>query len=135
MRSNYAVTSASKGKVVRTGNGAVVVDLDDDGIEQTGWTIHYLHIDTIGRVEVGTQLDFGDVIGYPSCEGGFSTATHLHIARRYNGVWIAAAGSVPFNLEGWVAESAGIEYDGYLVKDERSIEAWNGQFAINQIGR
>ena len=135
MRSIYAATSASEGMVVRAGNGAVVVDLDGDGIEQTGWTIHYLHIDAIGRVEVGTQLEYGDIIGYPSCEGGFSTATHLHIARRYNGVWIAADGDVPFEMEGWVAVSAGIEYDGYLVKDERSIEAWNGQFAINQIGR
>jgi hypothetical protein len=32
----------------------------------------------------------GDRIGHPSCEGGAANATHVHIARRYNGEWIPA---------------------------------------------
>ena len=76
-----------------------------------------------------------DPIGYPSCEGGYTTGTHLHLARRYNGVWIAADGNVPFVLSGWVASSAGIEYDGYLKKDGQTVEAFNGRADLNEIAR
>lgn len=134
-RTTHPVVAIAAGEVIRSGNGAVVIDLDGDGIEQTGWTVHYAHIDSQGRIEQGTRVNQGDTIGYPSCEGGFSTATHLHIARRYNGVWIAAFGDLPFVMDGWFAESAGIEYDGYLIKNEQTVEAWDGQFDINQIGR
>ena len=68
-------------------------------------------------------------------EGGFSTGTHLHIARRYNGEWIAADGELPLNLEGWVAVGYGVEYDGYLVRDDVTLEAWNGRASINAIER
>lgn len=129
------VTASGAGQVVRSGLGAVVQDLDGDGIEQTGWSILYAHIATEGRAEVGEFLDIGDPVGFPSCEGGFSTGTHLHIARRYNGVWIAADGEVPFVMNGWVPSSAGIEYDGYLNKDGQTIEAWYGRSEFNQIGR
>ncbi|MCJ7695734.1 MAG: LysM peptidoglycan-binding domain-containing protein, partial [Anaerolineaceae bacterium] len=50
------VVSSTDGRVVRTGNGAVVVDLDGDGFEQTGWTILYMHIATEGRIVEGTIL-------------------------------------------------------------------------------
>ena len=39
---------------------------------------------------MGQIVEAGAVLGYPSCAGGYSTATHLHIARRYNGEWIPA---------------------------------------------
>ncbi len=135
MISNSPVLAITSGKVVRTGNGAVVLDLDGDGIEQTGWTIHYMHIDSEGRIAEGSTVSAGDVIGYTSCEGGFSSATHLHIARRYNGVWVAAFGELPFVMDGWVPTSAGIEYDGFMEKEGIIVEAWNGQSTINQISR
>lgn len=133
--SQTPVTAAADGLVVRSGNGVVVQDLDGDGIEQTGWSLLYLHLATNGRAGLGTYLHQGDVLGYPSCEGGYSTGTHLHLARRYNGVWIPADGSVPFVLSGWISESAGLEYDGYLVKNGHTVEAFNGRADFNAIGR
>ena len=133
--SNAYVTVVAAGLIVRSELGAVVQDLDGDGYEQTGWTILYMHIGSADRVAAGSYLEAGDLIGHPSCEGGFSTGTHLHIARRYNGVWISADGQLPFMMDGWVSSGYGIEYDGYLVKDEQTVEAWNGRSETNQIWR
>jgi murein DD-endopeptidase MepM/ murein hydrolase activator NlpD len=108
------VTSMSDGLVIRSRTGELVVDLDNDGDEQTGWAILYLHVEERDRVPVGTTVKVGDRIGHPSCEGGFSTATHLHIARRYNGEWIAADGATPFVIGVWTPTGSGSEYGGWL---------------------
>lgn len=117
------VVAAADGLIVRSENGAVVEDLDGDGYEQTGWTILYMHMASEGRVQAGTRVSAGDRIGHPSCEGGFATASHLHIARRYNGEWILASGSMAFIMDGWLSTSTGILYDGILVRDGISVEA------------
>ncbi len=116
-------TAIGPGVVVRSSNGVVVVDMDGDGYEQTGWAILYLHIASEGRVPVGTTVSVNDRIGKPSCEGGRSTGTHLHLARKYNGEWILADGPVPFTLSGWRAISGGQPYLGYLVKGNLVVEA------------
>lgn len=114
------VTAVASGVVVRSTFGAVVQDLDlpdgqaADGLEQTGWDILYLHIDLHGSVPVGTHLHSGDRIGHPSCAGGQATGTHMHIARKYNGEWLAADGPIPFNLEGWIAHAGDTLYSGTL---------------------
>jgi len=118
------VTAVTEGLIVRSDRGAVIQDLDGDGYEQTGWTILYLHLSEWERIEEGTWVSAGDLIGHPSCEGGFSNGTHLHIARRYNGVWIDAVGSVPFILSGYEPQSDGIAYNGNLVGNGDVIEAW-----------
>lgn len=117
------VTAVADGVIVRSENGAVVQDLDGDGNEQTGWTVLYMHLSYWERVEVGTFLSAGDLVGHPSCEGGVSTGTHLHIARKYNGEWIDSAGEIPFVMSGFESQSEGNEYDGYLVGNGVSIEA------------
>ena len=117
--SEHWVTAMSPGTVIRSENGAVVVDLDGDGHEQTGWTILYMHIAADGRVAQGTQLNSGDRIGHPSCEGGVANATHVHIARRYNGEWIPAGGSIPLVMDGWKVTGEATEYDGGLVKADQ----------------
>ncbi len=130
------VVAVADGLIVRAENGAVVEDLDNDGYEQTGWTVLYMHIATSGRVEPNTYVYAGDIIGHPSCEGGVSNATHLHLARRYNGEWIPADGSIPFILDGWVSSGNGVEYDGSLTKGTTVIEAWEGVHeGLNQISR
>jgi len=129
------VTASAPGEIVYSDHGAVIQDLDGDGVWQTGWSILYMHIDTWERVEVGTMLEAGDRVGHPSCEGGFSTGTHLHIARRYNGEWIAADGDLPLVLDGWVSMGYGVEYDGYLINGDITLEAWNGRASINAIER
>ncbi len=128
----YTVAVAD-GMIVRSENGVVVLDLDGDGYEQTGWTILYLHIAAQDRVATGTLVKAGDAIGHPSCEGGVANATHMHLARRYNGEWIAADGDLPFNLGGWISGGAGVEYDGTLTRDGVIIEAWDQLVPENQI--
>ncbi len=120
------VRAVCPGRVVRSENGEVMVDLDDDGFEGTGWVVFYLHVASDERVPVGTWLETGDKIGHSSCEGGWGTAGHLHIARRYNGRWIEAEGPVPFVMDGWAPISYGIEYDGALIKGELTREAKEG---------
>jgi hypothetical protein len=94
-----------------------------DGYEGSGWAVVYLHIAEDERVQAGTYLKAGDPIGHPSCEGGPATGTHLHIARKYNGEWIAAGGPVPFILDGWTTLLGTKPYEGHLVKDEIIITA------------
>jgi LasA protease len=123
------VTAVASGVVVRTEFGAVIQDLDTpngpmaDGLEQTGWDILYLHIDPQGIVPAGTYLHSGDRIGHPSCAGGRATGTHLHIARKYNGEWMAADGPLPFNLEGWIAQAGDKPYAGTLERNGEIITA------------
>ncbi len=116
-------TAVANGVVVRDGEGVLVLDLDGDGDEHTGWVIFYLHIANEGRVPVGTTVETGDYLGYPSCEGGHSTGTHIHIARKYNGEWISASGVIPFVLDGWQPLSGDDAYSGYLVKGDLTVVA------------
>ncbi|MCZ7544551.1 MAG: M23 family metallopeptidase [Anaerolineae bacterium] len=80
--------AAAPGVIARSENGAVLLDLDGDGFEGTGWVVFYLHL--ANRVEEGARVVTGDPLGQASCEGGVSYATHVHIARKYNGEWIPA---------------------------------------------
>ena len=123
VESDAWVLAAISGVVTRSDNGVVVIDVDGDGDERTGWDLMYLHIATNGRVGLGSRLQTGDLIGHPSCEGGISTGTHVHIARKYNGEWIAADGPLPFNLDGWVAQAGTEPYQGKLIRDGQTVIA------------
>jgi LasA protease len=130
------VVAVADGLIVRAENGAVMQDLDNDGFEQTGWDVLYMHIDSHERVKPNSYVYAGEHIGHPSCEGGVSNATHLHLARKYNGEWIPADGDIPFNLDGWVSSGNGIEYDGFLTRDTTVLSAEEGVFeGVNQIAR
>jgi LasA protease len=117
------LVAAAPGLVLRSENGLVVLDLDGDGFEQTGWILLYLHVATEDRVEVGSFLELGDLIGHPSCEGGYATGTHVHLVRKYNGEWVLADGPLPFELSGWVAHAGSLPYQGALVKGDQTILA------------
>jgi len=111
------VTAAASGRVLRSANGEVIVDLDGDGFEQSGWVLLYMHVHEAGRVEAGTVVQRGQRIGHPSCEGGYAEATHVHLARRYNGEWIpAGSGPTPMVLSGWTAHEDAMPYDGTLTR-------------------
>jgi murein DD-endopeptidase MepM/ murein hydrolase activator NlpD len=133
MTSNEWVVAAADGVITRSDSGQVSQDLSGDGFEQTGWSLIYLHIETRDRVEAGIYLRAGDRIGHPSCEGGVSTGTHVHIARKYNGVWIEAGGVIPFNLGGWIAASAGTSYNGSLTLGGDTLLACACRASYNQI--
>ncbi|MGE5775554.1 MAG: M23 family metallopeptidase, partial [Chloroflexota bacterium] len=117
------IISSTSGLVVRSGNGVVVVDMDGDGSELTGWNILYLHVAADERVLKGQWLERDDRIGHPSCEGGVSTGTHLHFARKFNGEWIIADGAIPFVLSGWTVYAGDKPYEGKLVKGDKVITA------------
>jgi LasA protease len=119
------VTAAAPGVIARSGDGYVILDLDGDGNEHTGWTLVHLHIDDSERIPAGVSVQAGDKLGHPSCEGGFSNGTHLHIGRRYNGEWIpvqcadcAPGVTVPsFILGEWtIFGFANQEYQGYMTR-------------------
>jgi len=140
VQSDDWVVAVADGLIVRADQGRVIQDLDNDGNEGTGWSVLYLHIEGRDRVQAGTYLKAGDRIGHPSCVGGYSTGTHFHLARRYNGEWIPAdqthgGSGLPFNLDGWLSSGDGIKYDGVLERDGESIEAWEGFYPENTIHR
>jgi hypothetical protein len=116
-------TAMADGLVVRTDVGVVVLDLDGDGDERTGWVIFYLHLAEEQRARLGRQLKAGEPVGHPSCEGGSSTGTHVHVARKYNGEWIEAAGALPFVMEGWTPDEGEAAYVGSLSKQGHFIVA------------
>jgi LasA protease len=130
---NEFATAVGPGVIVRSDAATVVLDLDGDGDERTGWIVFYFHIETKDRVLVGTVVKTGDPIGHPSCEGGRTTGTHVHIARKYNGEWIPADSIIPFNLDGWVAHNGAVEYEGTLTKGGRTIVACTCADASSQI--
>jgi len=135
VESDAWVLAVADGVVTRTGNGEVILDLDGDGDEGTGWDILYMHIETRDRVQPGTTLHAGDRIGHPSCEGGDATGIHVHMARKFNGEWISALGSLPFNLSGWVSAGTGEEYVGTMTRNGVLLQNFDGPGSDNQIQR
>jgi hypothetical protein len=123
------------GLVVRSELGLVVQDLDGDGYEQTGWVLLYLHIEGRHRAPEGTFLQAGDPVGHPSCEGGFATGTHVHIARKYNGEWISAGGDIPFVMDGWTAHEGDAPYQGTLTRGDDVVVAHLYASYISRIAR
>ena len=119
--SNVYATTSAPGLVARSLRGAVAVDLDGDGNEGTGWVIIYMHLAREGRIADGSWVNTDDPLGYPSCEGGFSSGTHLHITRKYNGEWIGVSGAVPFVMDGWLAVAGQGAYAGWLVRDGETV--------------
>jgi LasA protease len=126
-------TAVANGVVVRSETGVVILDLDGDGDERTGWDILYLHVATAGRASVGRTLKVGDPVGYPSCEGGTATGTHIHIARKYNGEWIPVDSAISFNLDGWIAHIGNATYEGTLTRGNQTVIACDCSDAASQI--
>jgi LasA protease len=129
------IVASAAGLVVRSDNGVVILDLDGDGREQTGWVLLYLHVAAAGRVREGAFIEQGDLIGHPSCEGGVATGTHLHLARKHNGEWVLADGPLSFTLSGWVAQAGAKPYQGALVKGEERVLACTCASAETRISR
>ena len=134
--SSVPLTAVARGIIARLDDGVVVLDLDMDGDEASGWTILYLHITRLDSLREGQVVNAGEALGYTSCLGGYSTATHLHIARRYNGEWIPADCPAcadpppPFVIGGWrVVGLPGQLYQGYLLHQttNRSVLAEQGR--------
>jgi murein DD-endopeptidase MepM/ murein hydrolase activator NlpD len=120
--SEWALATAP-GIITRSETGLVELDLDGDGDHRTGWVVLYLHLGKQDKVRVGTQVQAGDPIGHPSCEGGESTGAHIHIARKYNGEWIPAAGVLPFIMDDWIPKNGSEEYQGTMTRFTETVIA------------
>ncbi len=119
----WAVAEAD-GLVVRSSaadDGILVLDLDGDGDERTGWVIFHLHL--TDRLPEGTWVRAGDPIGRPSCEGGHATGSHVHFGRKYNGEWMPPDGPVPWVMEGWQVLPGPDPYTGWLRRDGQYVRA------------
>jgi LasA protease len=116
--SAWWVRASAPGLIALTDYGEVFLDLDGDGNIQTGWVLIYNHIGRVNRVEPGTWVKTGDPIGHATCEGGWSSGVHVHLARRYNGVWINSNGpqSIPFYISGYYVTTTGTDYLGTLTR-------------------
>lgn len=120
--SPYPVLAVAPGRVLASARGETWIDMDGDGDIRTGWVIFYMHLGSRGRVVAGEQVEIGDVVGYPSCEGGRASGAHVHLARLYDGQWMPAEGPVPFRLGSWTAQAViGNSYSGRLVHDDGRI--------------
>ncbi len=117
------VTAPAAGLVTRSDRNVVAVDLDGDGHEQTGWVIVFLHVADSERIQAGTPVSLDDRLGHPSCEGGTSTGTHIHMARKYNGEWLTADGPLPFVLSGWQVYAGEKNYQGELRQGSQVVTA------------
>jgi LasA protease len=119
-------TAPAPGLILRSENNAVLLDLDGDGFEQTGWVLFFYHIADQERVPAGVWVNADDRIGHPSCQGGNATGAHVHLARKYNGEWLPADGPAPFTLSGWVVQAGERAYQGSLVKGSDIVRASPG---------
>jgi LysM repeat protein len=137
INSDRWVTAAAPGVVARANDHTLVLDLDGDGYEQTGWVLFHFHMADRGLIASGAQVSPGDLLGHPSCEGGQATGTHVHIARKYNGEWIPAdglvPGVVPFDLGGWIPQRGSVPYLGRLTRLGAWVEACTCSTAANKI--
>ena len=121
--SEVPVVAVADGIVARSEAGVVVLDLDGDGNERTGWNMFYFHISSHAQARLGQRLKRGDPLGFASCEGGMATGTHVHIARKYNGEWMPVDGAIPFDLEGWIAHPGESFYKGTLTRNSQVVTA------------
>jgi len=120
---NAWVTTSAAGMVTRSADNVVAIDLDSDSYEQTGWVLVYLHISERDSISAGEQVEVDQQIGHPSCERGNSTGTNVHIARKYNGEWIAIDGPLPFTLSEWQVQAGTRSYQGQLIKNGQVVTA------------
>jgi LasA protease len=119
-------TAVAPGVITRAENNVVALDLDGDGNEQTGWVVIYLHVAKEGMIAAGTRVAQDAPLGHPSCEGGAATGKHVHLARKYNGEWLATDGPLPMELGGWQVIAGKQIYQGELIKDGQVVEAYPG---------
>jgi LasA protease len=129
------VVTIADGVVTRLEPGVLLLDLDGDGDESTGWVVLYVHLLTNYDIKVGDSLKQGEIIGFPSCLGGPAESAHIHVARKYNGEWMLAGGAVPMTLDGWVVGDLPGTYLGTLTKDGQTVSSCTCATADTRIKR
>lgn len=129
------VLASAAGTVIRSENGIVLLALEDEKGQRTGWELLYMHVAEKDRVPVGTRVATDDRLGHPSCEGGDATGTHVHLARKYRGEWIGVNDAFPLVLSGWKAIPGEKPFFSTLVKDGQVVTARPDGMYNSQITR
>jgi LysM repeat protein len=126
--SDVPVAAVADSRLFLGEKGELYLDLDGDGLLQTGWVILYLHAVVGDNLTQGQMVTAGTPLGYASCEGGIANSSHLHFARRYNGEWLAAGGPVPMVLSGWQVQPGLGQYEGGMIREGKTktaCECWD----------
>ncbi|MCH7589118.1 MAG: LysM peptidoglycan-binding domain-containing protein [Chloroflexi bacterium] len=131
--SDVWIAAPTSGRIVRSGRSAVLLDMDGDGDERTGWVLFFYHVAEEDRVVEGVDVALGGMIGHPSCEGGRATGTHFHYARKYKGEWIPAGGILAFEMDGWIVANGDEPFLGTMSKGSVTVEACICTSSANQI--
>jgi LysM repeat protein len=126
-------TAPADGIVTTSDYAMVILDLDGDGDQRTGWVLFFYHVGLENQAAAGTVVKLGDPLGHPSCEGGRATGTHVHVARRYNGEWMPAGGIIPFEMAGWTAAYGAAAYQGTMTRGSKVVPACECSIAENRI--
>ena len=126
-------TAPADGVVTTSDYAMLMLDLDGDSDQRTGWVIFFYHVGLDNQAPAGMVVKMGDPLGHPSCEGGRATGPHIHVARRYNGEWIPAGGPIPFEMGGWTAAYGDAPYEGTMTKGSKVVPACECSVAENRI--
>ena len=126
-------TAPADGVVTTSDYAMLMLDLDGDADQRTGWIIFFYHVGLEDQAPAGIAVKMGDPLGHPSCEGGRATGTHVHVARRYNGEWIPAGGPIPFEMAGWTAAYGDAPYQGTMTRGSNVVPACECSVAENRI--
>lgn len=120
------VTAPAAGQVVRSADNTLALDLDEDGNEGTGWVLVFFHLADQDLIPESSPVSADQPIGHPSCQGGVTTGTHVHLARKYNGEWLPVDGPVPLILSGWIIQAGERMYQGTMIKGDLELNSHPG---------
>lgn len=120
------ITAPAAGRAVRSADNTLALDLDGDGNEGTGWVLIFFHLADQDLIPKGSWVQADQPIGHPSCQGGVTTGTHVHLARKYNGEWLPADGPAPLILSGWSIQAGERMYQGRMIKGDQVVNSHPG---------
>lgn len=112
---NRWIAASAAGRTVDYQEYWLKLDHDQDGNVNTGWLTVYGHI--ANRIGDNQAVQAGNLIGNPSCYGGYATGVHLHFGIKFENVWQPIHGTV---ISGWNIENGQVSYHGYMTKSGMS---------------
>ncbi len=74
MQSDEWVVALTDGIIVYSADAIVILDLDNDGSYQTGWSVFYGHIETRDRIAAGTAVKQATASDTPPAKAVFPAA-------------------------------------------------------------
>lgn len=99
------IVAAAAGKIIYNSKEPYKLTIDHGN----KWSSEYFHIAKV-LVKSG-QVEKGQALGYPSCDGGDAEGAHVHFTIRYDGKTQSIIGA---SLEGWTVQSTNTKYEGCL---------------------